>query len=128
MPNMDKEDGELHGNGKLRDLGVVVEDIMVFDESHQAVKRGGTLRKFVREGPRVRYGREREVGIETQTGPVAHIRRSSRPRKGEFERAPSGFSRAHRRVREEQGLRESTLPELGLRLLSTNRKTKDRDE
>jgi len=34
MPNMDEEDGELHGNGKLRDLGVVVEDIMVFDESH----------------------------------------------------------------------------------------------
>jgi len=76
---------------------------------------GETLREFVREGPRVRYGREREVGIETQTGPVACVRRSSRPRKGEFERAPSGFSRAHRRVREEQGLRESTLPEPELR-------------
>jgi len=96
--------------------------------SMRAMKRVRTLREFVREGPRVRYGREREVGIETQTGPVARVRRSSRPRKGEFERAPSGFSRAHRGVREEQGLRESTLPEPGLRLLSTNRKTKDRDE
>jgi len=92
------------------------------------MKRVRTLREFVREGPRVRYGREREVGIEMQTGPVACIRRSSQPRKGEFERAPLGFSRAHRGVREEQGLRESTLPEPGLRLLSTNRKTKDRDE
>jgi|SRR5712671_3677974 len=94
----------------------------------RAMKRVRTLHEFMREGPRVRYGREREVGIETQTGPVARVWCSSQPRKGEFERAPSGFLRAHRGVREEQGLRESTLPEPGLRLLSTNHETKDRDE
>jgi len=43
----------------------------VADPSKEStVKHGGMLHEFVREGPRVRYGREREVGIETQTGLV----------------------------------------------------------
>ena len=88
----------------------------VASETYCIVKRSRTLREFVREGPRVRYERGREVGIETQMGPVARVRRSSRSRKGEFERAPSGFSRAHRGVRGEQGLRKSTFPEPELKL------------
>jgi len=53
MPNADEEDGELHGNGKLRDLGVVVEDIMVFDESHQAVKDERRDAQFLSKSGRV---------------------------------------------------------------------------
>jgi hypothetical protein len=38
MSDTNEEDSELDGNGKLRDVGVVVEDAVVFDEFHEAVK------------------------------------------------------------------------------------------
>jgi hypothetical protein len=38
VPNTDKEDGELDRNGKLRDVGVIVEDVVVFNEFHKTVK------------------------------------------------------------------------------------------
>jgi hypothetical protein len=44
VPNTDKEDGKLERNGMLWDMGVVVEDTMVFDKLHEAVedRRGDT--------------------------------------------------------------------------------------
>jgi hypothetical protein len=38
VPNPDKEDGELGGDGLLWGGGVVVKNGMVFDELHEAVK------------------------------------------------------------------------------------------
>ena len=38
MPDTNKEDGELDRDGMLWDVGVVVKDIMVFDEFHEMVK------------------------------------------------------------------------------------------
>ena len=35
---MNEEDGELCRNRKLGDVGVVVKDVIVFDELHEAVK------------------------------------------------------------------------------------------
>jgi len=35
---MNKEDSELDRNGMLRDVGVVMEDAVVFDEFHEVVK------------------------------------------------------------------------------------------
>jgi hypothetical protein len=38
VPNTNKEDGELGGNRKLWDVGVVVKDDVAFDEFHKAIK------------------------------------------------------------------------------------------
>jgi hypothetical protein len=38
MAKINKKDGELDGNGKLWNMGVVVEDLVVFDELYEAVK------------------------------------------------------------------------------------------
>jgi hypothetical protein len=38
VANADKKYGELDGDGMLWDVGVVVEDVMVLDKLHEAVK------------------------------------------------------------------------------------------
>ena len=38
VAKMDEEDGELDGNGMLWDMGVVVKDIIIFDELHEAIE------------------------------------------------------------------------------------------
>jgi hypothetical protein len=38
VPNANEEDSKLSGDGLLRDVGVVVEDDMAFDEFHEAIE------------------------------------------------------------------------------------------
>jgi hypothetical protein len=38
VPEADEKDGELNGNGMLWKVGVVVKNMMVLDEFHEAVK------------------------------------------------------------------------------------------
>jgi hypothetical protein len=38
VPDADEKDSELDGRGKLRNMGVVVEDGVVFDEFHETVE------------------------------------------------------------------------------------------
>jgi len=38
VSNTDKEYGKLDRNGELRNIGIIVEDWMVFDEVHKAVE------------------------------------------------------------------------------------------
>jgi hypothetical protein len=38
VPDTDKEDGELDRDRKLRDVGVIVDDVVVFDEFCETVE------------------------------------------------------------------------------------------
>jgi hypothetical protein len=38
VPDTNKEDGKLDGDGRLWDVGPVVKDLMVLDEFHKAIK------------------------------------------------------------------------------------------
>ena len=38
MPETDKKDGKLDGNGMLQDMGVVMKDVMIVDEFHKMVE------------------------------------------------------------------------------------------
>jgi hypothetical protein len=45
----DEKDSKLDANGMLRDVGVVMEDVMIFDEFYQAVEDDGGDSQFLSE-------------------------------------------------------------------------------